>query len=42
MATLNSFEDLECWKTARILTVQIYSSCSDFRDFGFRDQTKSH
>lgn len=38
MATLNSFEDLECWKSARILTVQVYSICCPLRDFGFRDQ----
>jgi four helix bundle protein len=38
MATITSFEDLECWKTSRHLTVQIYASCSSLRDFGFRDQ----
>ena len=38
MATLNSFEDLECWKSARILTVEIYKITSSLRDFGFRDQ----
>ncbi len=38
MATLNSFEDLECWKSARILTRLIYKIFAESRDFGFRDQ----
>jgi four helix bundle protein len=38
MATLNSFEDLECWKSARVLTRLIYKIFNESRDFGFKDQ----
>ncbi len=38
MATINSFQDLECWKLARKVTNQIYICFWHIRDFGFRDQ----
>jgi four helix bundle protein len=43
MATFQSFEDIEAWKKARILTREIYkvSNQSAFsRDFGLRDQIR--
>ncbi|MEM1043904.1 MAG: four helix bundle protein [Bacteroidota bacterium] len=43
MATLTSFEELESWKTARLLTQTVYnvSRCGDFaRDFALRDQMR--
>jgi four helix bundle protein len=43
MATIQKFEDLECWKKARVLTNEIYrlSSQGKFaRDFGLRDQMR--
>lgn len=41
MSTINRFEDLDCWKAARILVKEIYlisSSGKLSRDFGLRDQ----
>jgi four helix bundle protein len=41
MATVDKFEDLEVWRQARQLTVQIYALArhGDFaKDYGFRDQ----
>lgn len=38
MSTINSFQDLECWKLARELSKKIYLHFWDIRDFGFRDQ----
>lgn len=43
MATLEQFEELEAWKTARELTKMVYrvSSSGEFvRDFGLRDQIR--
>ena len=33
-----SFEDLEVWKRACNLAVQVYASLRDCRDYGLRDQ----
>ncbi len=44
MATINSFEELEIWKQARELCLQIFKLTSegDFsKDFKFRDQIRS-
>jgi four helix bundle protein len=43
MATINRFEELECWQTARELTRRVYklSSAGAFsKDFGLRDQMR--
>lgn len=32
------FEDLEVWKRATFLSVQVYKELADTKDFGFRDQ----
>ena len=43
MAKIERFEDLDCWKSARELTRQIYqlSNKGEFaRDFGLRDQMR--
>ncbi len=43
MATINRFEELECWQTARELTRRVYklSSAGGFsKDFGLRDQMR--
>ena len=43
MATIDRFEDLDCWKAARKLTRAVYrvSSQGGFaRDFGLRDQVR--
>ena len=34
----SSFEDLEVWKRACNLTVEIYKILKDFRDYGLKDQ----
>ena len=36
--TFQSFEDLEVWKRARQLAVEIYQLCKDWRDFSLKDQ----
>lgn len=33
-----SFKNLEVWKRSARLSVQLYRSTSDLRDYGFRDQ----
>lgn len=38
MATIQKFEDLECWKEARKWANQIYNLLESFRDFWFKDQ----
>jgi four helix bundle protein len=38
MATITNFEDLEIWKTARIITKQVYQDFKTSKDFGFKDQ----
>jgi four helix bundle protein len=35
---IERFEDIICWKKAGELSVDIYSSFSENRDYGFRDQ----
>ncbi|NDV58447.1 four helix bundle protein [Bacteroides sp. 519] len=35
---MNTFEDLEIWKEGMRLTVKIYRSLKDCRDYGFKDQ----
>jgi len=35
---IESFEDIEAWKEARLLVRQIYACFSDCRDYGFKDQ----
>ena len=32
------FENLEVWKRAKILAVEIYGATSNLKDFGFKDQ----
>lgn len=38
MATVEKFEDLLCFKKARVLTRDVYKSFKDCRDYGFKDQ----
>jgi four helix bundle protein len=38
MATVRQFEDLLCWKKARLLAKEIYTTFKDCRDYGFKDQ----
>jgi four helix bundle protein len=43
MSTINRFEDLQVWKTARILNKKVYELSqkgSISRDFSFRDQVR--
>ena len=43
MATIEGFEDIQAWKTCRILAKEIYQETSRAplsRDFGFRDQIR--
>jgi hypothetical protein len=43
MATLKSFEELEAWRMARLLTNEIYAVTSEglfLRDYGLRDQIR--
>ncbi len=35
---MNTFENLEIWKESVRLTVKIYQSLKDCRDYGFKDQ----
>jgi four helix bundle protein len=32
------FEDIIAWKHAKEMTLLVYSSCKNLKDFGFRDQ----
>ncbi|OGK52815.1 four helix bundle protein [Candidatus Roizmanbacteria bacterium RIFCSPLOWO2_01_FULL_41_22] len=36
--TINKFEDIIAWKKSKDLTLLIYSSFKDCRDFSFKDQ----
>ena len=38
MAKINNFEELEVWKSSRILAKQVYLDFKENRDYGFRDQ----
>jgi len=38
MATIQKFEDLECWQEARKETRLIYTYLHDCKDYSFRDQ----
>lgn len=38
MATIKNFEDLQIWQESRIFIKEIYTSFSQIKDFGFRDQ----
>jgi four helix bundle protein len=43
MAVVKRFEDLECWRKARVLTREIYAASSDgafAKDFGLKDQIR--
>jgi four helix bundle protein len=43
MATFKKFEDIECWKKARVLTRRIYELTNEekfARDFGLKDQIR--
>ncbi len=35
---IEKFEEIQAWKEARILVKEIYSSFSNCKDFGFKDQ----
>lgn len=35
---IDKFEDIIAWQKAKIMTIKIYSSFKDSRDYGFRDQ----
>jgi four helix bundle protein len=38
MSSVKCFEDLDIWKEAVSLSLQVYEQLKDCRDFGFRDQ----
>lgn len=38
MATVQKFEELDIWESARILSCKIYNHFGSSKDFGFRDQ----
>ncbi len=38
MARIKDFEELEVWKTSRVLTKQVYLDFKENNDYGFRDQ----
>ncbi len=38
MSSVKCFEDLDIWKEAVSLSLQVYEHLKDCRDFGFRDQ----
>lgn len=43
MATIQNFEELKCWKSARALTKEIYISTSEgeiSKDFGLKNQIR--
>jgi len=35
---IDKFEDIIAWQKAKIMTLKIYSSFKDSRDYGFKDQ----
>ena len=35
---IKSFEDIQCWQKARILSMEIYQAFSQNKDYGFKDQ----
>jgi four helix bundle protein len=35
---IDQFEDILAWQKAKIMTLKIYSSFKNIKDFGFRDQ----
>lgn len=35
---IDKFEDIIAWQKAKILTINIYSTFKDSKDFGFKDQ----
>jgi four helix bundle protein len=41
MATIKNFEDLDIWKSARIVTKHVYMDFQANRDFGFRNQVQT-
>lgn len=38
MTKVKDFEDLEIWKSARVLAKRVYSDFRGTKDYGFRDQ----
>ena len=40
MVKIKDFEDLEIWKSARILTKDVYLDFKENNDFGFRNQVQ--
>jgi four helix bundle protein len=38
LATINNFEDLEIWKTSRLIVKNVYSDFLNLRNFSFKDQ----
>ena len=40
MATIKDFEELEIWKSSRILSKQVYLDFKVNRDYSFRDQVQ--
>ncbi len=38
MARIDNFEDLEIWKTSRIIVRFVYSDFGDTKDYSFKDQ----
>ena len=35
---IDQFEDILAWQKAKIMTLRIYSSMKDLKDYGFKDQ----
>lgn len=40
MATIKQFEEIEAWKIARDLSIQVYSLTKNITDYSFRDQIR--
>ena len=40
MTKINDFEELEIWKSARVLSKEVYLDFREHKDFGFRDQVQ--
>jgi len=40
MATIKQFEDIEAWKEARQLSIDVYIALKSSKDFSFNDQLK--
>ena len=38
MSRIDNFEDLEIWKTARLVVKDVYSDFKENRDYSFKDQ----